>query len=216
VLEDLELADAKASTVKFINCAGEDSRPVLLQNCVLQSSTRSPTDVAIAFKGTRIKKGETRTILRNQAIHVENCRIEGPFRAAFEVDGAISNVEVSRNRITNVRYGLYVRRPETLEENLILSLTGNSFRGVNGQPNSAAIRFETAGPYLDPKNAGKNRLEVNKNYFGDTNLLVSCGDEKDLATIQSFLSVSGNTRDAKSREGNPSLTAIQVDTPPPE
>ena len=199
--EDLTLTEARVSALKFINCAGEEGRPIVVQRCRIASTGTAPTDVAVGFTAVPgAKVGSP----RSQFIQVRDSKIEGPFNiAAFEFEGPADNVEVVQNRIWNVASGIHIRKPVTSDQTVHLTFTSNTFHTISG----ATIRFESAGAFP----SGKNRLDLAQNYFYDAGTLVSADDK----VAPGILAAKDNARGGKTSEGNPSLHAKQVEVPLP-
>jgi eukaryotic-like serine/threonine-protein kinase len=199
--EDLTLTEAHSTALKFINCAGEEGRPIVVQRCRIASTGAVPADVAVGFTAlSGAKVGSP----RSQFIQVRDCRIEGPFKiAAFEFEGPADNIEVAQNRIWNVANGVYLKKPATSDQSMRLTLTGNTFHTIS----KAALHFEAAGALP----SGKNLVELAQNYFYDAGTLVYADDK----AAPAILAAKDNARGGKTNEGNPSLHARQVDVPLP-
>ena len=189
VLEDLEILEARDSVLLLVDCIGESGNPVLLQNLRIMSNAKVQSNNGVEFRTSPTKtKGESSK--SNAFIHLEHCRIEGPFKtAAIQIEGSCEEVEFRQNRIfnaasvnaasVNAASGLFIRsKKENVDQVIKLKLTNNTFHTMQGP----LLRFENAE--LLAAHAAKHKIEVSRNYFVNiTGGLLKSDDNKPAPSI---------------------------------
>lgn len=157
-----------------------------------------PGDLAIHLVGLRIiapSTGKADSALRfsgglSENIVAENCRFEGPLKAAIRVAGQIAHVEVRDSRFFKTTAGL-IYQMETPRYGIDLRLVGNTFYDV-----ATALLFE-ARPLPD----ARNRVQVQRNLFLRTGQLIRVNNDRpDPALMKKLLNGSAdNVRDPQTK-----------------
>jgi serine/threonine protein kinase len=208
-LENITVQGFTQSGILLMNCAGDTSKPVLLQQ--LRLVTDKPVESGMSFEVNPSITGLT----FNQSIKVKDCRFEGPFKAAvqFQVPPPESgktvatvavDIDFSGNRFYKAADAfLYNPRKTAPAPKLTLTVDSNTFCGLS----NAAIDFAVL-----PAPQTQSRVIVKNNLFDNVPALAKVPGAP--GTPGSLILPSGNVRNERTtKEGNLSLGAKSIAFP---
>jgi hypothetical protein len=140
------------------------------QQCAVTFDRASGTgDEPVSLKYSRIAPGKTTpSALRfDEANHVQiaDNRLEGPYQSAIVLNGPVTNIDFTRNRIFNATDAI-VYRKSTTPQPISITLASNTFCEIE----KTALRFETVPP-LDG-----SRVTLTSNLFARTGILAHIDD----------------------------------------
>jgi eukaryotic-like serine/threonine-protein kinase len=213
-LENITLQGFTQSGVLLMNCAGDTSKPVLLQQ--VRVLTDKAVEAGVLFDVNPSITG----LAFNQSIKVKDCRFEGPFRAAVQfhvpspepgkpnvhVATVAVDIDFSGNRFFKAVNGfLYNPKKVLPSPKLTLTVDSNTFCDLSG----AALDFATL-----PATQSRSRVIMKNNLFDNVPALARVvGTPGNLAA--SLVLPSGNVRsaDRAAKEGNLPLAAQAITFP---
>lgn len=154
VLEDLHCDAYGKNAVRLQQCSGESARPVTLRRVRTTTAGNKNAEASVLL--------ETGSDQLNQDILIEECRFEGPAKAALVLAGPTTNVVVQHNRFFRVTDGVLYRKPAA-PPRLHLTLQNNTFATLE-----RGLHLETM-----PLNDKVNKLAIKNNLFVGTKKLAS-------------------------------------------
>jgi hypothetical protein len=171
-LEDAALEGFAGSAVKFFNSAGESSRPITLRNLRMFAPAK-PDAVVVALELT--KRFNT-SVASMEHVRIEDCRFEGPARAALQVSvepgTEIAGFDLVRNRFFKSGDGLVLKRQQGGRPVVRLIVDSNTWCDL---PNT--LHLETL-----PAN-DKGKIVLRNNLFVRTGVLVQLDDDPALTPL---------------------------------
>jgi hypothetical protein len=203
-IEDVTIRDLKEADIRFDNCKGTPSEPVVVQRCrfIGNQAFVSPA-CGIAFGDSQSDPNSF-----NESIIVRDCRFEGPF-SKDNREGAINfarggvGVELTHNRLWKTGDGIYFKeaRPGISYK---VKVANNTFHSLG-----VGIRLKNAGYFAQRQNAPNFKIEVERNYFFNVNALSRSDDKFDAASGTPLNSPpQDNARNNGSKEALPSLNSV--------
>ncbi|GIW82189.1 MAG: hypothetical protein KatS3mg105_3996 [Gemmatales bacterium] len=108
VLEDLHLTGFKEAGIQLFNCYGTKEQPNVIHN--VRITANSSSSVANNKNKVAVSLRSISSMPANDSFTFENCRFEGPFAAAVEVNGNTRNGTFRHCRIFDAKYGFHYKR----------------------------------------------------------------------------------------------------------
>jgi serine/threonine protein kinase len=199
--ENLTVRGVRQTGFKLRNAAGDAGRPILMDRCRVVLAPAGETAVSVTVDPR----------LECRALAIRNCRFEGPGKAGVRLDGPMSDVEVSGNRLFKLDDGfVFGQAPDN--KVVKVRVTGNTvFDAAN-----AGVRFEAGAK-------GKMDVVIAKNYFGKTPAVAKADEAKPEDPPQPIPGVEfkengfgpgsgpGNVQNSASAANGPELKSLNPD-----
>jgi serine/threonine protein kinase len=128
---------------------------------------------------------------RNQGVAVKESRFEGPFQAAVRFSASAWRVEIASNRFYQCEVGILYERGDPARR-LQANVQANTFYQISQR----AIGFQAVPPEALP-----SRVGLTGNLFVLCSLIADLEAKDIYLEARQVFDISGNYRDAKSREG---------------
>ncbi len=179
-VENVTVLAPKAAGFRLQSAAGEPDRPIRMDRCRVATAGQNDA-VAIQFAGGV------------RSVRIENCPLEGPGKAAFRVDGSVTDAVVRNNRVFNFDVGVLVTGNEPADAPFDLTVANNTFHTLK-----TGVKIE------HPLGPAKT-LTLARNYFANTPELAttSAGDVPGFHPAE-------NGRDPATKEGNVPTNSAEV------
>jgi hypothetical protein len=170
----------KQAGVKLANCGGDAGRPVVFRRVRVASETGEADAGLVLFANPTVAQPAA-----NENVTFRDCRLEGPFKIAVDVDGPVRDVGIVASRIWNASEGVRCREIRTGTA-VNLTLAGNTFADVGDAVVAANAPDDR-----------RSKLDLRQNLFTTcrTALKVEAGD------ATAFVAADRNARDAGTKDG---------------
>jgi serine/threonine protein kinase len=179
-IDDVLLQRFKLAAVKIANCSGDPGRPVVIRR------VRATADVGEVDSGIVLSASPAVSFPRaNENVIIRDCRLEGPFKVAIEVDGPAQDVSVEHSRVWNATEGVRCREIPP-DGSLRLTLNGNTFADMG-------VAVATANAPDDRR----SRLDLRQNLFATCRTIL----QVDTGAASPFVVAELNGRDKDSKDG---------------
>jgi hypothetical protein len=190
ILEDIELKGFTRQALLMSNCTGANGRRVALLR--VRISTNREVDSAVTLD---VNANFTRTAVDSN-LTFDECRFEGPCKAAMLVTGPTADVEVKRSRFFQCSDGILVKAGPALAR-VGLNLSNDTFYELKGN----GLHFEAA-PIADKQ----NRVALTSSLFakGGRILTVDVPEKAifDKAQLDAVFASQNNARMDGTQDGN--------------
>ena len=201
MLEDLELIDATKTALAFVNAAGDPGRPIVARRLRLVADGRGTTEVGVRFIGeVDLTRPAAPVLRKNENVEVADCRFEGPFKSAVQVEGSAAGLAVRGARVWQAVDGVTTTppRPESAVEVTVENCTFAEAEGGRAAPGRLHADDEPG-----------DAITLASNFFaGVPKLAVVDGGLPGFPLV----AAKGNVRRKGSDEGNVPLGAVEADT----
>jgi len=201
-LEKLHLKDFKRNAITLSSCAGESDQQISINHVRTTTGKRKFRTCALDFKVEPGKNPAAGT----RHIVVSDCRFEGLYRSAVQLEGSVAFVEFRRNRFfihdkaERREVVAFLYKNEEPIEQLHLTIANNTF-----------LRFNTCLHLKRLPQAGAdNGVQLNSNLFLSSTILVSGDESVTEAQLKPlFQGCVGNVSRAPQSPAEPSLVPIK-------
>jgi len=193
VLDNISVRGVKKAGFHFFNVAGDTGRPVLLDRFRVALASSNEAAVCVAATG----------LLESRKVSIRNGRIEGQGLAGFRFDGAMSDIEVSGNRVFKVGAGFHFFRVPVN-------------RTAQVRISSNTIYDAKIGLDITPAGMlGRLDVQVTQNYFAKTLAITTPSLPPPAAAQPPIAGVRGaeNGHDTHSGLGNTPIGASIIQSP---
>src|SRR5262249_17793183 len=153
-----------------------DQNPAIVQRVIMIGNKAIQSNEGVLFSAV---VGQKVVTTGNDWIVVRDCRLQGPFKSGgFSFLGDNANIKIEKNRFWNMTDGVFfgdARREAKANScySYRVKMENNTFHTMT----SAAVRFKNGGFLAQQQNVGKQKIEIERNYFYKTALIVKSDDK---------------------------------------
>jgi serine/threonine protein kinase len=188
VVEDVTVQSPRIAGFRIVSAAGEPGRPIRMTRCRVAATGKL--------------EGAVQLLAGCRHVIFEGGRLEGPGKAAVQVDGAVEGCEVRNNRVYKFDVGVSLTGKPADAAGFDLTVANNTFHTIGN-----------AGVAIEAPLAGLNRFSLARNYFAATREIATSSADPGSGFI-----AADNARDRATREGKLPTNATAVtdyEMPPP-